>query len=109
MSKPRAEILEGERDKLFVTDAEMIRRLGVPEKTARAAIRMLDLKRDSGFVGKPPILAGGEGLVRSTITFPASAPVGRNLGSFARGCRCLLAFSTSSPALVHLAPSDQIR
>jgi hypothetical protein len=38
MSKPRAEIPEGERDKLFVTDDEMIRRLGVPEKAARAAI-----------------------------------------------------------------------
>jgi hypothetical protein len=50
MSKPRAEILEGEGDKLFVTDAEMIRRLGLPEKAARAA--MLDLKRDSEFPPK---------------------------------------------------------
>ncbi|MGJ5120978.1 winged helix-turn-helix domain-containing protein [Bradyrhizobium oligotrophicum] len=37
---------------LFVTDAEMIRRLGVPEKVARAAIRALDLDRGSGFPQK---------------------------------------------------------
>lgn len=29
-------------DTLWVTDAEMIRRLGVPEKVAREAIRLLD-------------------------------------------------------------------
>jgi hypothetical protein len=29
---------------LWVTDAELIRRLGVPEKIARATIRMLDSK-----------------------------------------------------------------
>ncbi|WP_316196869.1 winged helix-turn-helix domain-containing protein [Bradyrhizobium sp. SZCCHNS3053] len=37
---------------LFVTDAEMIRRLGVPEKVARAAIRALDRDRGSGFPPK---------------------------------------------------------
>ncbi|MGJ4908878.1 winged helix-turn-helix domain-containing protein [Bradyrhizobium sp. HKCCYLS2033] len=37
---------------LFVTDAEMIRRLGVPEKIARAAIRALDRDRGSGFPPK---------------------------------------------------------
>lgn len=54
MTTPRSKILDNEKDKLFVTDAEMIRRLGVPEKSARAAIFMLDRKRDSGF---PPKLA----------------------------------------------------
>lgn len=32
-------------DTLFVTDAELIRRLGVPEKHARRVIRELDTKR----------------------------------------------------------------
>lgn len=34
---------------LFVTDAELIRRLGVPEKIARAALHALDRDRGSGF------------------------------------------------------------
>jgi hypothetical protein len=37
---------------LFVTDAELIRRLGVPEKIAHAAIHVLDRTRDSGFPQK---------------------------------------------------------
>jgi hypothetical protein len=37
---------------LFVADAEMIRRIGVPEKLARAAIRALDENPDSGFPKK---------------------------------------------------------
>jgi hypothetical protein len=37
---------------LFVTDAEMIRRLGVPEKIARDAIRMLDRDPSSRFPQK---------------------------------------------------------
>lgn len=41
-----------ERPGLYVTDAELIRRLGVPEKTARQAIRMLDADRNSGFPRK---------------------------------------------------------
>ena len=36
---------------LWVTDAELIRRLGVPERTARAALRHLD-KQGSGFPKK---------------------------------------------------------
>lgn len=40
------------RETLWVTDAEMIRRMGVPEKTARAAIRALDSMRGSGFPQK---------------------------------------------------------
>jgi hypothetical protein len=56
---------------LFVTDAEMIRRMGVPEKTARAALRELDRDKGSGFpqkksfVGKSSLLAGRETVVRS--------------------------------------------
>jgi hypothetical protein len=37
---------------LFVTDAELIRRLGVPEKIARAALHALDRDRGSGFPQK---------------------------------------------------------
>lgn len=37
---------------LWVTDAEMIRRMGVPEKVARAAIHALDRDRGSGFPPK---------------------------------------------------------
>ena len=37
------------RRALFVTDVELIQRLGVPEKIAYAAIHVLDRTRDSGF------------------------------------------------------------
>lgn len=37
---------------LWVTDAELIRRSGVPEKIARAAIQVLDSTRGSGFPPK---------------------------------------------------------
>ena len=37
---------------LYVTDAEIIRRIGVPEKIARAALSALDRDRGSGFPPK---------------------------------------------------------
>lgn len=40
------------RETLWVTDAEMIRRMGVPEKKARATIAALDRMRGSGFPAK---------------------------------------------------------
>lgn len=40
------------RETLWVTDAELIRRIGVPEKIARQAIRALDAQRGSGFPQK---------------------------------------------------------
>jgi hypothetical protein len=49
MTSPSPETLEREERKLFVTDAELIRCLGVPEKIARDAIRALDRNRASGF------------------------------------------------------------
>lgn len=52
MTMPAPEVIEREKDKLYVTDAELIRRLGVPEKIGRAAIRMYDLTRGSGFPQK---------------------------------------------------------
>jgi hypothetical protein len=47
---PSPETLEREQDKLWVKDSELIRRLGVPEKKAREAIRMLE--RMAGFPKK---------------------------------------------------------
>ena len=42
-----------ETDKtLWVTDAELIRRMGVPEKVARPVLTMLDADRASGFPKK---------------------------------------------------------
>jgi hypothetical protein len=45
-----ADIIERDQDKLWVKDSELIRRLGVPEKKAREAIRMLE--RMAGFPKK---------------------------------------------------------
>jgi hypothetical protein len=44
MTAPVCETIEHEKDKLFVTDAELIRRIGVPAKIARVALRLLDTK-----------------------------------------------------------------
>jgi hypothetical protein len=52
MTQPAPATLDREKDKLYVTDAELIRRLGVPEKIARQAIEMLDRDRRSGFPPK---------------------------------------------------------
>lgn len=41
---------------LFVTDAEIIRRWGVPEKIAYEAIRALDANRASGFPQKQALM-----------------------------------------------------
>jgi hypothetical protein len=41
----------GERETLYVTDAELIRRTGIPEKVARRLIRELD-RLPSGFPPK---------------------------------------------------------
>ena len=41
--------------KLWVTDAELIRRMGVPEKIARETLRELDRDRTSGFPQKQRI------------------------------------------------------
>lgn len=54
MSTPAEETLEREKSKLWVTDAELIRRMGVPERIARAAIRDLD-RPGSGFPKKQKV------------------------------------------------------
>lgn len=50
------DMLETEtRETLFVTDAEIIRRTGVPEKVMRVTIRSLDKNGASGFPRKQPL------------------------------------------------------
>lgn len=56
MSAPAPETLEREKDKLWVTDAELVRRLGVPEKTLRPLLRTLDHDRRSGFPQKQKLM-----------------------------------------------------
>lgn len=51
MTTPDPETLEREKDKVWISDAELIRRLGVPEKIMRANLRDLD-KPGSGFPRK---------------------------------------------------------
>ena len=46
-----------EKQKLWVTDAELIRLMGVPEKMARQTLRMLDNKH-SGFPKKSKLWGG---------------------------------------------------
>lgn len=58
MTQPAPDTIEREKDKLFVTDAEMIRRLGVPEKDARVALTMLEKDRRNGFPPKQAIWGG---------------------------------------------------
>lgn len=41
--------------KLFVTDEELVKALGVPPEKARQAIRMLDAKQGNGFPRKNPL------------------------------------------------------
>lgn len=52
--KPR----EKKRGGLFVTDAELIERLGVPEKIAYEALRMLDSDRINGWPKKDQFWGG---------------------------------------------------
>ena len=51
MSTPAQATIAREKDKLWITDAELIRWFGLPEKKARALLRELDNK-PSGFPKK---------------------------------------------------------
>lgn len=85
MSMPAPETIEREKHKLFVTDAELIRRLGVPEKIARAAIQALDSQPASGFPKKQKLWGDRRHWPsveayfarHSGLTMPASPPKGR--------------------------------
>jgi len=50
--EPEIETVKGPSITPWVTDAEMIRRLGVPDKIARAALHALDRDKASGFPQK---------------------------------------------------------
>lgn len=52
MTTPAPETLDREKDKLYVTDAELIRRLGVPEKIGRAVLSQFDREKHRGFPPK---------------------------------------------------------
>lgn len=56
MTAPAPETLEREKDKLYLTDAELFRRLGVPEKIMRPMLPGLEEKY--GFPLKSPLFAG---------------------------------------------------
>lgn len=60
MSEPAPETLDSEKDKLFITDAELIRRLGVPTKVGRAALHELEMRRPGQmlFPLKDPLFGG---------------------------------------------------
>lgn len=59
MTAPSPQALEREQDKLYLTDAELIRRLGVPEKVARVTIAGLDKKHTrNGFPQKSALFGG---------------------------------------------------
>ncbi len=56
MTAPAPETLEREKEKFYVTDAEMIRKIGVPEKTIRAMLPALESKY--GFPPKSAFFPG---------------------------------------------------
>lgn len=56
MTAPKPETIEREKDKLYLTDAELIRRLGVPAHTARTTIQFYEDK--AGFPPKQKMWGG---------------------------------------------------
>jgi hypothetical protein len=52
MTAPSPETVEREKEKLWVTDAELIRRMGVPEHVARPLLREFESKPQLGFPRK---------------------------------------------------------
>ncbi|MFZ2157233.1 MAG: winged helix-turn-helix domain-containing protein [Bradyrhizobium sp.] len=53
MTQPAPKTIEREKDKLYLNDAELIRRLGVPEKVMRSMLPGLESK--FGFPRKQPL------------------------------------------------------
>lgn len=56
MTTPCPETLEREKDKLYLTDAELYRKLGVPRATAKPVIEILEKK--NGFPRKEQLFGG---------------------------------------------------
>lgn len=58
MTLPSPETLEREKDKLYVTDAELIRIMGIPTKMGKALLHVLDRERRHGFPPKLQTFGG---------------------------------------------------
>jgi hypothetical protein len=58
VTTPAPETLDREKDKLFLTDAEMIGRLGVPQRLLRPFLPALE--SNYGFPQNPPSLGIGD-------------------------------------------------
>ena len=56
MTTPAETTIEREQTKLYLSDAELIRRLGVPEKHMRKILP--GLEKELGFPRKQPLLGG---------------------------------------------------
>jgi len=56
MTAPSPEAIEREKDKLYLLDSELIRRIGVPEKVMRSMLPTLESKH--GFPRKQPYFGG---------------------------------------------------
>jgi len=56
MTAPAPETIEREKDKLYLTDAELIRRIGVPERTMRGLLPGLESRL--GFPKKQSLFGG---------------------------------------------------
>jgi hypothetical protein len=66
MTAPQPATLDREKDKLFVTDAELLRRLGVPTRLGKRVIAELDRDwRRSGFPQKQKLWGDAECFVES--------------------------------------------
>lgn len=57
MTAPAPETREREKDKLYVTDAELVRLMGVPERVGRVALREWSVRQPT--FPKPDELMGG--------------------------------------------------
>lgn len=87
-------------DTLYVTDAELIRRIGVPEKIARDAIRALDSNPRSGFPQKRDkpgrnikTASGSTTCWHSGRVAPVIDPANRGLARGGAAGRARIAFS----------------
>ena len=59
MTSPSPDTLEREREKLYVTDAELVRRIGLPDKDGYMLIRMFDENPAKyGFPQKSKLMSG---------------------------------------------------
>jgi hypothetical protein len=56
MTAPATETLEREKDKLYLSDAELIRRIGVPVKVMRSMLP--GLEKNYNFPKKSPLFGG---------------------------------------------------